>query len=92
MTDPTNNIASELREAERVESLLTRLFASIQPPIGALERLLAKLRDASFHESELTLDDSGPYSFEQAAQFERFESDLLAAGLDEEEIDEDDEE
>ena len=83
-----NNIIRELREAEALESALTRLFASLQPPYGAAQRLLAKI-DGAFHESQLTLDDDGPFSFEQAAA-ERDAasgSDLLAAGLEESEID-----
>lgn len=90
MTDQTkNNIARELREAEKFESELTRLFESLQPPFAASDRLLARLDGAGFHESELTLNDAGPYSFEQAvAEREAAGSDLLAAGLEEQEIDE----
>ena len=93
MTDqPINNLARELREAERLESGLGRLFDSLQPPFAADQRLLAKL-DGVFHESQLTLDDAGPYSFEEAlAQSQAAGSDLLAAGLEleEEPIDEQD--
>lgn len=97
MTDQTNNpIDHELREAEALEGGLTRLFASLQPPYGAAQRLLAKLEGA-FHESQLTLDDAGPYSFEQAAalmgtdqaEADKLIPDLLAAGLEEQPIDED---
>lgn len=92
MTDQDpNNIARQLREAESLEAALTRLFAALTPPFGAAQRLLAKL-DGAFHESQLTLDDAGPYSFEQAAALAQFDADmpdLLAAGLEEEPIDED---
>lgn len=90
MTDQTNDLAQELREAEAFEAALTRLFASLQPPYGAKERLLARLTDC-FHESQLTLHDTGPYSFEQhAAQAEQEQTtDLLAAGLEEENPEED---
>lgn len=92
MTDQNpNDIANELRQAEQMESALTRLFSSLQPPHGAADRLLAKL-EGTFHESELTLDDSGPYSFQEAAAMAEFDakaSDLLAAGLEEEPVDED---
>jgi len=90
MTDHGNNdLVNELKEAEKVESTLTRLFASLQPPFGAKDRLLAKLSDG-FHESQLTLDDAGPYSFAEAARLAQADqhagSDLLAAGLEEEPI------
>ena len=89
MTDQNNQpLDRELREQETTESGLTRFFASLVPPFGAKERLLAKL-DNSFHESQLTLNDSGPYSFEDAAALAMVDeatSDLLAAGLEEEEI------
>lgn len=92
MTDQNKKpIERELREQEATESGLTRFFSSLVPPFGAKERLLAKL-DNSFHESQLTLNDGGPYSFEEAAamaQIDEATSDLLAAGLEEEEIDED---
>jgi hypothetical protein len=92
MTDQRHNpIDRELREQEAAESGLTLFFASIVPPHGAKERLLAKL-DNTFHESMLTLDDQGPYSFEEAAamaQIDEVTTDLLAAGLEEGPIDED---
>ncbi|MEM6260441.1 MAG: hypothetical protein AAGI37_19375 [Planctomycetota bacterium] len=92
MTDQQHNpIERELREQETTELCLTSFFASIVPPTGARERLLAKLENA-FHESMLTLDDGGPYSFEEAAalaQIDDVSTDLLAAGLEEEPIDED---
>lgn len=94
MTDQDkHNIARELREAEQVESALGRFFSSLQPPFCAAQRLLAKL-EAGFHESQLTLDDAGPFSFEQAAAQQHQDaqmSDLLAAGLEEEAIDDADE-
>lgn len=93
MTDQQPNpIDRELREQVATERGLTVLFASIVPPFGAQQRLLAKL-DNAFHESMLTLDDHGPYSFEEAAamaQIDEVTTDLLAAGLEEEPIDEDD--
>lgn len=84
------NLAKKLREAEAIESSLTRLFGSLQPPFAASDRLQAKL-DNQFHESQLTLNDTGPYSFEQAMQDAQqdTESDLLAAGLEEEPIEDD---
>lgn len=92
MTDQQPNpIERELREQEATESGLTLFFASLVPPFGARERLLAKL-DNAFHESMLTLDDGGPFSFEDAAamaQIDDVTTDLLAAGLEEEPIDED---
>ena len=90
MTDqPNQPIAKELREAERFERVLDRLFAAMLPPDGARERLLAKLEGA-FHESELTLNDAGPFSFQQAVADRDFETDLLAAGLEDDDyIDED---
>ena len=91
MTDQKNNdITRELREAERLEAGLTGFFASLQPPAGASERLMAQLGEG-FHESQLTLDD-GPYNFELAARAQEQDpagSDLLAAGLEEQVIDED---
>lgn len=93
MTDQQNNsIERELREQEATESGLTRFFETLAPPAGAQARLLAKL-DNAFTESMLTLDDQGPFSFEQAAamaQIDEVTTDLLAAGLEEEPIDEDD--
>lgn len=90
MTDQKHNpLDRELREQEITETGLTRVFASIVPPTGAKERLLSKL-DNAFTESMLTLDDGGPYSFEQAAamaQIDEATTDLLAAGLEEEPID-----
>lgn len=93
MTDQPKDIGSELRQAEALEAGLTRAFASLQPPSGAIERLLAKLAELEFNESQLTLDQNDPYNFEQAllaqqqdAEYEG--SDLLAAGLEEEPIDE----
>lgn len=91
MNDQRNNpIDRELREQEATEKGLTRFFAAIVPPAGAKERLLGKL-DSAFHESMLTLDEAGPYSFAQAAamaQRDDATTDLLAAGLEEEPIDE----
>ncbi|MEO0475042.1 MAG: hypothetical protein AAF085_03585 [Planctomycetota bacterium] len=93
MTDQRHNsIDRELREQEATESGLTLFFASLVPPFGARERLLDQL-DNVFHESMLTLDDDGPYSFEQAAamaQIDEVTTDLLAAGLEEEPFDDDD--
>ena len=89
-----NNLKRELKEAEKLESGLTHLFGSLQPPMGAAQRLQAKLVGGAFHESELTLDDTGPFSFEQAAAAaERDEqgSDLLAAGLEEEPVEDEEE-
>ena len=94
MTDqPMDNLARELREAEKLEKGLTRSFSALQPPYGASQRLLAKLGDHAFHESQLTLDDAGPYSFEKAfaqAQADEAGTDLLAAGLEEQPLDEED--
>lgn len=93
MTDQnTNPLDRELREQEATEASLTQIFASIVPPAGAKERLLGKL-ECAFTESMLTLDDDGPYSFEEAAamaQIDEVTTDLLAAGLEEGPIDEDD--
>lgn len=93
MTDQnTNPLDRELREQESTERGLTAIFASIIPPAGAKERLLGKL-DNTFTESMLTLDDGGPYSFEEAAalaQIDEVTTDLLAAGLEEGPIDDDD--
>ena len=92
MTDQTNNpLDRELREQEATEAGLTQIFASIVPPAGAKARLLGKL-DNAFTESMLTLDDGGPFSFEEAAalaQIDEVTTDLLAAGLEEEPIDDD---
>lgn len=92
MTDQNQNpIETELREQEATERGLTAFFASIVPPFGAKQRLLDTL-DNAFTESMLTLDDNGPYSFEEAAalaQIDDVTTDLLAAGLSEEPIDED---
>ncbi|MGB1124066.1 MAG: hypothetical protein ACPG4Q_02575 [Phycisphaeraceae bacterium] len=93
MSDQNNNpIERELREQEVTESGLTRFFETIAPPAGAKARLMARLEDA-FTASMLTLDDQGPYSFEEAAamaQIDEVTTDLLAAGLEEEPIDDDD--
>ena len=93
MTDQNKNpIDRELREQEATECGLTLFFASIVPPFGAKERLLDTL-DNAFTASMLTLDDQGPYSFEHAAamaQIDEATTDLLAAGLEEEPIDDDD--
>lgn len=97
MTDQTNNpIDRELREQEVTETSLSQIFTSIIPPAGAKERLLGKLNN-TFTESMLTLDDGGPYSFEEAAALAKIDevsTDLLAAGLETEPedgpIDEDD--
>lgn len=93
MTDQNiNPIEGELREQEATESGLTALFTSIVPPTGAKARLLGKLENA-FTESMLTLDNAGPFSFEEAAalaQIDEVTTDLLAAGLEEEPIDDDD--
>lgn len=97
MNDHRNNpIERELREQEVTEAGLTRLFETVVPPAGAHARLLAKL-DNAFHESMLTLDDGGPFSFAEAAAMSQIDdatTDLLAAGLEEEPIDDldDDEE
>ena len=104
MTDQTNKLPDALRlellETELLEATLTRVLGRAVPPFGAEQRLQAKLAEG-FHESELMLDasgtdsgnDSGPFNFEQAvAAMQRDQddaaSDLLAAGLEEEEIDE----
>lgn len=91
MTDQNKNpIEHELREQEATEAGLTRCFETIAPPAGAKARLLSKL-DSAFTESMLTLDDNGPYSFEEAAamaQIDEATTDLLAAGLEEEPLDE----
>ena len=93
MTDQnTNPIERELREQEATETGLTAFFASIVPPAGAKARLLGELENA-VTESMLTLDDGGPFSFEEAAamaQIDEGTTDLLAAGLEEEPIDDDD--
>lgn len=91
MAGQDHNIARQLREAETLESRLTRLFAELAPPVGAAERLLAKLDKGVFHESHLTLDDAGPYNFDEHAALAEADSgmpDVLAAGLEEELIDE----
>lgn len=93
MTDqPTNPIERELREQEATEKALSLYFDTVTPPAGARRRLLAQL-DSAFHESMLTLDDGGPYSFEEAAamaQIDDVTTDLLAAGLEEGPVDDDD--
>ncbi|MFK7789326.1 MAG: hypothetical protein AB8C95_07550 [Phycisphaeraceae bacterium] len=93
MTDQRNNpIERELRDQEATEAGLTRFFETLAPPAGAKTRLLSKL-DNAFHESMLTLDDGGPFSFAEAAalaQIDEATTDLLAAGLQEEPIDADD--
>lgn len=92
MTDQQDNsIEQELREQEAMENGLARFFETLAPPAGAKARLLSKLENA-FTESMLTLDDQGPFSFEQAAamaQIDDVTTDLLAAGLEEEPIDDD---
>lgn len=88
MTAP--NLARELHEAETLESALTQVFAMLEPPQGAKQRLLAVLEADGFHESQLTLDAGEPYSFEEALIAQQYVgTDLLAAGLEEEPIDED---
>lgn len=97
-------LRKELTEAEHLEQGLDRLFESLQPPYGAQDRLLANLLQpdppAAFDESDLVLDggvSDGPYSFEAALARQQAEqeadeaagSDLLAAGLEEEPIDDD---
>lgn len=89
----TNDLGRELREAEKLEKGLSRMFESLQPPFASAQSLLAQLGDGGFHESQLTLDDAGPYSFEEAAaqaqvksQDKAAGSDLLAAGLEEQAI------
>jgi len=91
----SENLARALREAEALEAGLAKVFASIEPAAGAAERLLARLAELPFHESQLTLDDAEPYSFEQALRAQTQPSapshegsDLLAAGLEEQPIDE----
>lgn len=95
-------LRKELTEAEALERDLDRLFESLQPPYGAQDRLMALLQPPAFSESDLVLDREpidGPYSFEQAlaeqqAQLDADQaagSDLLAAGLEEEPIEESDE-
>jgi hypothetical protein len=97
-------IRKELTEAEALERDLDRLFGSLQPPYGAQDRLMAQLQQPAFSERDLVLDREpieGPYSFEQAlAEQEALReaeqadqvagSDLLAAGLEEEPIEEND--
>ncbi|MFN3168999.1 MAG: hypothetical protein ACE37H_18275 [Phycisphaeraceae bacterium] len=89
--DPIDDLARELREAEKLERGLDRALSAVQPPFGAVQRLMAKLGEGVFHESQLTLDDAGPYSFEKAAaaqaRADAERTDLLAAGLEEQEID-----
>lgn len=101
MTDQANELPDALRrellETELLEATLTRVLRRAVPPFGAEQRLQAKLAEG-FHESELMLDaapgtDAGPINFEQAvAAMQRDQddatSDLLAAGLEEEEVDE----
>lgn len=98
-------LRKELTEAEALERDLDRLFESLQPPYGAQDRLMAQLQPPAFSERDLVLDREpidGPYSFEQAlaeqqAQLDADQadqaagSDLLAAGLEEEPIEEPDE-
>ncbi|MEM9416506.1 MAG: hypothetical protein AAGA29_13675 [Planctomycetota bacterium] len=107
--DPKNKLAKglrkELTEAEALERGLDRLYASLQPPFGAENRLndrLMAITDPAqaFDESELVLDggpQTGPYSFEEALAQQRTDdaeagSDLLAAGLEEGPIEEQTEE
>lgn len=100
MTDQNNKLPDVLRrellETELLEATLTRVLARAVPPFGAEQRLQAKLAEG-FHESELMLDasgtEAGPFNFEQAVAAMRQDqddaaNDLLAAGLEEEEIDE----
>lgn len=92
MTDQNRNpIEHELRQQEAIESGLSAFFASIAPPADAKTRLL-EILDIALTESMLTLDDAGPYSFEEAAalsQIDDVTTDLLAAGLEEQLIDDD---
>jgi len=89
-------IRKELTEAQALEQDLDRLFGSLQPPYGAQDRLQAKIDPAqAFSEQDLVLDaglPDGPYSFEEALAQQQADdeagSDLLAAGLEEEPIDE----
>lgn len=90
-------LRKELTEAQCLEQDLDRLFGSLQPPYGAQDRLQAILAPTqAFSEQDLVLDGGlpdGPYSFEDAlAQQDLADaeagSDLLAAGLEEEPIDE----
>jgi len=91
-------IRKELTEAQALEQDLDRLFGALQPPYGAQDRLQAILDPAqAFSEQDLVLDGGlpdGPYSFEdalaqqEAANDSETGSDLLAAGLEEEPIDE----
>lgn len=96
MSDQNQNLPESLRRellaTERLESGLTALMSRLQPPFGAVDRLMAKLQPA-FHERDLMLDgdhaDTGPINFEQAVAAMRADdpadkSDLLAAGLEEE--------
>lgn len=86
-----NHLDHELRQQEATETGLTGFFATLEPPYGARQRLLAKL-DGVFHESQLTLNDAGPYSFADHAALTDADADvpdLLAAGLEEEPVDED---
>ena len=88
----------ELTEAQCLEQDLDRLFGALQPPYGAQDRLQAILDPAqAFSEQDLVLDGGlpdGPYSFEdalaqqEAANDSETGSDLLAAGLEEEPIEE----
>lgn len=94
------SLRRELLAAERLETGLTTLLSRLQPPYGAAQRLLAKLQPA-FHERELMLDapgidapgmDHAPINFERAvaamqAEHDQAETDLLAAGLEEEQPD-----
>lgn len=90
-------LRNELTEAEALERDLDRLFESLKPPYGAQDRLMARLEQPkAFTEQDLILDGGvieGPYSFEQAladqqAADEVKGNDLLAAGLEEEPIEE----
>jgi hypothetical protein len=91
-TGSMDDLARELREAEKLEKGLDRALGAMQPPFGAAQRLMAHLGDGVFHESQLTLDDAGPYSFEKAAAQAKADAegaDLLAAGLEEQAIEDD---
>ncbi|XAL98930.1 hypothetical protein OT109_15250 [Phycisphaeraceae bacterium D3-23] len=97
--DPKTKLAKGLRkeliEAEALERDLDRLYATLQPPYGAQNRLENRLmaildQGEAFSESDLVLDggaETGPYSFEEALAQQQADddagSDLLAAGLEE---------
>ncbi|MEM9021207.1 MAG: hypothetical protein AAGC44_11625 [Planctomycetota bacterium] len=86
------SLRRELLAAERLESGLTALLSRLEPPYGAIERLLAKIQP-SFHEHDLMLDGGydQPINFQQAIaamQADQDTDDLLAAGLEEEPLDE----